>query len=535
MQTTDAAALGTGPADSPPTPRGPSWAPFVAVALAAVVVAAGLHGVDLPAAIYRAELFRREGFALWDSQWYGGHWTLDYSVIFPPVAGTLGIGLTTVLSAGAAAWMFDRLVTAQFGAQARAASLLFALGTLAQVAIGQLPFLLGEALALAALVSLAGRRNAVAVVLALGASLASPLAGAFLGLVAATCLIGAWPRRRLAYGALGAASVIPVLALTAVFPGQGAMPFGLTDFAVLLVAAGAGLLAIPSRHRSLRIASVLYVAAIVVSFALPSAVGSNISRLGACVGVPLLAAVLWPKRRRLLVLIALPMVFVQWVPAIGSVMHNATDRSAHAAYFQPVVAFLHAHDRPQGRVEVVPTALHWEAAYVAPFIPLARGWERQLDTADNPLFYDGKLTAAGYRTWLLHNGVRYVALPDVTLDYAAKREARLLRAGVPGLRVVWHNAHWRVYAVSGAPGILSGPARLTRSVGSTIRLTVTKPGTLLLRVRYSRYWTAGSRRACLAEAPGGWITIRAHRTGKLRLRLTLDGGATAACRTHKSR
>jgi hypothetical protein len=507
-----------------------SWAPVLAASLAALVVAAGLHGVDLPAAIYRADLFRRDGLALWDSQWYGGHWTLNYSVIFPPVAGTLGIALTEVLSAGAAAWMFDRLLTAHLGPQARAGSLLFALGTLAQVAIGQLPFLMGEALALAALWSLTVRRDRTALALAVGASLASPLAGAFLGLAAAACLIGAWPRRRLAHGALGAAALVPVLVLTTVFPGQGAMPFKASDCAILLVAVAGGLLAIPSRHRTLRIAVVLYLAAIVVSYALPTAVGGNISRLGDCVGAPLLTAVLWPRRRRLLVLIALPMAFLQWGPAVGSVVHNATDRSANAAYFQPVVAFLRAHDTPKGRVEVVPTALHWEAAYVAPFSPLARGWERQLDTADNPSFYDGTLSVAGYRSWLQDNGVRYVALPDVTLDYAAKSEARLLRAGVPGLRPVWHNAHWRLYAVSGAPGMLSGPARLTQFDGSTIRLHVVRPGTLLLRVRYSRYWSTGSQHACLAEAPGGWITIDAQRKGRLSLRLQFGGGANSACR-----
>ncbi|MCW3017029.1 MAG: hypothetical protein JWO02_4121 [Solirubrobacterales bacterium] len=506
------------------------WAPFVAPALAALIVAAHLHGVDLPAAVYRAELFRRYGLALWDSQWYGGHWTLNYSVIFPPVAGTLGIALTEVLSAGVAAWMFDRLVTARFGPQARAGSLLFALGTLAQVAIGQLPFLLGEALALAALWAMTGRRDRTALVLALGTSLASPLAGAFLALAAATCLIAAWPRRRLAHAALGGAAIVPVLALAIVFPGQGAMPFPASHFAILLVVFSAGLLAIPSRHRSLRIAAVLYLAAILVNYALPTAVGGNISRLGECVGAPLLTAVLWRQRRRLLVLIAGPMLFLQWAPALGSVVHNATDPSANAAYFQPVVAFLRAHDVPMGRVEVVPTALHWEAAYVAPFSPLARGWERQLDTADNPRFYDGTLTVARYRSWLLDNGVRYVALPDVTLDYAANREARFLRAGVPGLRPVWHNAHWRMYAVSGAPGILSGPGRLTKFGGSTIRLDVARPGRLLLRVRYSSYWTAGSQHACLTEAPGGWIAINALRTGRLSLRLKFDPGASDTCR-----
>jgi hypothetical protein len=518
-------------ADTSITPGRLSWAPVLAAGLAALVVAAGLHGVDLPAAMYRVDLFRREGLALWDSQWYGGHWTLNYSVLFPPVAGTLGIALTEVLSAGVAAWMFDRLVTAYLGPQARVGSLLFAIGTIAQVSIGQLPFLLGEALGLAALWSLAGRRDRMAVALAVGSSLASPLAGSFLAMAALVFLIGTWPRRRVAHAALGGAALLPILVLTVAFPGQGAMPFRVHDFVVLVTVFAAGLLAVPSRHRSLRIAAGLYLATILVSYALPSAVGSNIGRLGECVGAPLLTAVLWPERKRLLVAIALPMTFMQWWPAIGSVVHNATDPSSNVAYFQPVVAFLRAHDTPKGRVEVVPTALHWEAAYVAPFSPLARGWERQLDTADNPRFYDGTLSVPGYRSWLVDNGVRYVALPDVTLDYAAQREARFLRAGVPGLREVWHNNHWRVYAVSGAPGVLSGPARIEKFAGSTIRLHVSHAGPLLLRVRYSSYWRVGVGHACLAEAPGGWIAIDALHKGRLSLRLTLGAGADDACPT----
>ena len=90
-------------------------------------------------------------------------------------------------------------------------------------------------------------------------------------------------------------------------------------------------------------------------------------------------------------------------------------------------------DGPLGRVEVVPTALHWEAVYVALRFPLARGWERQLDTANNPIFYDpGRLTPRSYRAWLLDNGVRFVALSDARLDYAAYGEAYLVRRGVPG-------------------------------------------------------------------------------------------------------
>ncbi len=47
----------------------------------------------------------------------------------------------------------------------------------------------------------------------------------------------------------------------------------------------------------------------------------------------------------------------------------------------------------------------------------------------------------------MDNGVRFVALPDVKLDYAAVAEGALLEAGVPGLRPVWHDSHWKVYAV----------------------------------------------------------------------------------------
>ena len=68
--------------------------------------------MDLPAQIYRVGLFHRSGLVLWDSQWYGGHWTLSYSVIFPPVAGVLGMQVTEVLTAAGAAWAFDRLVVA---------------------------------------------------------------------------------------------------------------------------------------------------------------------------------------------------------------------------------------------------------------------------------------------------------------------------------------------------------------------------------------------------------------------------------------
>jgi hypothetical protein len=225
-----------------------------------------------------------------------------------------------------------------------------------------------------------------------------------------------------------------------------------------------------------------------------------------------------------------PLMLLQWTPAFATFVSNGGDPSTHAAYFRPLLGFLETHARPPGRVEVVPTKLHWEAAYVAPFAPLARGWERQLDTADNPLFYDdGTLGAATYRAWLLDNGVRYVALPDVPLDYAAVSEGRLLARGVPGLRLAWHDAHWRVFEVTGAPGIVQGPGRLVSLDSNEIVLDATAPGTITVRVRYSPRWALVQGQACVHEDSGGWTAIDTNQRARIGLQLQLVSRPAGSC------
>ena len=503
--------------------------PLIAGSLALVAVLQGWRGVDFSAQLYRVGLFHQQGLTLWDSQWYGGHWTLNYSVIFPPVAGIIGVEATEVLSAFVAAWAFDRLVVGHFGKSARVGSLIFAVGTMVQAAIGQLPFLLGEALALAAIWAATRRRWRLAGVLAVATALASPLAGSFLVLAAVAWLVASWPRRRLALAALVAAAAIPVLVLSLAFPGQGAMPFTVGDFGWLLALFVAALLLIPREERTLRIGAALYVAAIVLSFVVPSSMGINISRLGECVGAPLAACVLWQHRRLLVPAAVVPLALLQWGPSATS-FTSRSDPSTQPGYFQPLVGYLAQHAQPAGRVEIVPTARHWEAAYVAPYYPLARGWERQLDTADNALFYDrGQLDANSYRAWLLDNGVRYVALADVPLDYAATQEGRLVRAGVPGLVPVWHDHHWRVFQVTGSSGIVDGPAQLVRMDGGSINLQTSGPGVVLLRVRYSSRWSVAEGNGCLYGTPSGWTTLVANQAAAFHLALQQIAASQSSC------
>ena len=510
------------------------WHPFVPALLAAALAVAGAvsgwKGTDLPAQLYRVALFHRQGLALWDSQWYGGHWLLNYSVSYPAVAGTIGVSATSAVSAAGAAWAFDRLVVTHFGPMARAGSLLFAIGTVQQVAIGQLPFLLGEAVGLLACCAAARRRWPLAVVLAVLTASASPLAAAFLALAALSALLASEPPSRPGLAAMMLGALLPVAAVTVLFPGTGVFPFPFGDVVFEVCVALAVWVLLPGRERTLRIGVAVYGLAIVLAFVVPSPVGGNIGRLEECFAIPLGACLLWSRRKWLFVVLALPMAWWQWGPAWGSIAnHNARDASTHRDYYGPLLGFLNRGGTPGGRVEIVPTALHWEAVYVAPTVALARGWERQLDVANNPLFYGkDRLNPATYYAWLIDNGVRYVAVPDSRLDFAGAAEGRLVSGVVPGLRPVWSDAHWRVFAVVGSSGIVQG-GELVSLNGGNLVVTAHDVGTMLVRVRYSPAWTLVSGSACLSPGPGDWMALDVKRPGVLDLQIKLGAPKPPAC------
>jgi hypothetical protein len=482
----------------------------------------GWRGVDLAAQVYRVGLFHRSGLVLWDSQWYGGHWTAAYSVLFPPLAGVLGVRLTAVAGAMLASWSFDRLVRAHFGSAGRVGAILFAVGTVVQVSIGQLPFLLGEAFGLCAVLAARRGRWQLAGLLAATTALVSPVAGAFLALGALAWGLGTWPTRPRAAVAMLAGAATPLLLINLLFPTSGSFPFPIADLGWVLGLCAAGLVVIPRNERVLRLGAALYGLASIVTFLVPSPLGDNIARLAGCFGVPLLACVLWPHRRVLLVLLGVPLTLWQSIPAWGAIATAGRDASTHAAYFAPLLDYLEAHDTPAGRVEVVPTRQHWEAAVVAPQIPLARGWERQLDIANNPLFYsDAPLTAGAYHDWLVSNGVRWVALPDVPLDYPAAAEAQLVTSDPAGLVPAWHSAHWRVWAVAGSTGITDGPAHDVALKADTVQLIADGLGPITVRVRDTPHWQVTAGHACLTGDQAGWIVIHPAQTGPIHLRVGL--------------
>jgi hypothetical protein len=126
------------------------------LALAAVVLR--WRGADWPAQLLRLELVERDGPAVWNNLWFAGHHTPGYGILFPLLGAVLGVATVAIASCVVAAACFHALVSGRTGRRTLVASVLFAAGTVVNVAIGRLTFALGLAIALAALAAVQRRR-----------------------------------------------------------------------------------------------------------------------------------------------------------------------------------------------------------------------------------------------------------------------------------------------------------------------------------------------------------------------------------------
>ena len=498
-----------------PLRRAQPWLPaLLAAALAVLYLVWNPLAPDLAAQVFRTDLFGRDGFALWNGQWFGGHHTLGYSVLFPPLAAALGARLVGCLAAVASAILFDRIARRHWGQDAWLGSLWFAASTATNLLIGRLTFTLGVAVGLAAVLALQRDRRALAVGLAALCSLSSPVAGLFLGLAGVS--LAALPDRRRDGLELAVSAVAPAAVLSLAFPDTGHQTFDVITLWPILVYSAALVVLAPRSERALRVGAVLYAVAAVASFVVDTPMGSNIARLGTTFGPAVLACVLWPHRRWLLLALAPLLLFWQWKPTYNDLV-KARDASAHASFYAPLVGFLSTHRDPPGRVEIVPTRTHWEVVHVSERFPIARGWERQLDTRFGPLFYDGALNAGTYRRWLDELGVRYVALSDGPHDFAARKEAKLVARGLPYLRGVWRRGHWRVYAVAAPAALATGPLSVTRLGKQSVQLRAGRAGVGVVRVRWSPYWELVRGSGCVERGVDDLVRLRVRRAGELRL------------------
>jgi hypothetical protein len=524
---------------------------LVAAVLAAVYLVWAPPSADLAAQEFRVDLFEEHGFLVWSNAWYSGFHVPGYSLLFPPLAAVLGARLVGALSAVAAAGLFGALVGERYGSRGRLAALWFGAATATNLFTGRLTFALGVAIGLAALLALRRSRALLATALAVSTSLASPVAGLFLAIAGTAVSIarrpaiagrgpGADASTWLGGAAIAFWALLTIGLLSIAFPTGGVEPFVWTAFQNVPLFALVALILIPGENRTLRWGVLLYALATIALFVFDNPVGGNMTRLGALFAGPVMALALAGRRPLLLAILALPLLWWQWAAPVRDLSDAVGDPSTERAYHTPLIEELDS--RTGGiptRIHVPPTRNRWEAAYVAPHHPLARGWLRQLESDDFELFQDGNLTAESYLAWLAERGVSYVALADAELDYLASDEAELIRAGLPYLSEVWSNEHWTLYEVDTDPPLVdgeagpSGDARVVVLDPDAFELTASEAGSYVVRVRRSSYWRVRRGDACV-EAAGDWTRVRVREPSVVRVEATPSLAGAAGRERHCS-
>ncbi|WP_028568710.1 hypothetical protein [Salinispora tropica] len=516
----------------------------VATAAAVAVVLGGVYltlppmGSDLAAQVARADFFATHGATPVDLRWYGGVNQFGYSLLSQPVMALLGVRVTGVLALVASAVAFSALLCRVDVPRPLTGSLVGVVTFAGNLVAGRVTYGLGVAFGLAALLALtlpAGRRRLLlATTGALLAAATSPVAGLFVGLAGAALLLG---RRYLDGLALGLAAALP-LGVTALLLGDGGwMNISRTD---TVRAVGSSLLvAVLVAYRPVRIGALLAAAGVLAAALLHTPVGLNATRLSAMFALPLLAAAAtvgngrWsprlavegahprsPTRRvsgGLTLAVLLAAVFWWQPPVVPADLRSAIDPATRPAYFAPLREFL-ATQQLTGRVEIPPTRTYRESAALGE-VPLARGWLRQADIDRNPLFFTTvpgatgtgvPLTAQTYHSWLLTNAVQFVAVPEAAPSWVGRAEAELVRTGLPYLREVWSDPHWRVWAVVEPTPLVGAPGAILRANGATVTFRTDGPATVPVRVRHSRWLTAAGG---TVTADGEWTAVTVPRAG----------------------
>ena len=484
---------------------------------------------DLAAQVARANVVRAGGRILWWTGWFGGLSLPSYSVIVPWSMARIGVHLT-----GAAAVLASSVagsVLARDARRPRAAALAYSIACAADLLAGRVTFAVGIAFATWSLVALRSRYGAVSGVLGIVAILCSPLAALFLGIIAGAVLITD-RRRRVAAAFLVLCLLSGGIAMALLFPGTGTMPMNARD--VLACGSCCVGLYLASRNRIVRVSAVLLGGSLLVLDVWPGAVGSNITRMLWLCAAPVAAACADQNRRAAIALVA---ALTAW-PAVDLVEQLATARtpSSSEAFYRPLLTQLAREQLAAGqpavgeRVEVLDTNTHWASVYVAGTVAIARGWDRQADAADNPIFYQrGAITPASYHTWLQQLAVGWIAVPNARLDSASISEAALIGHGLPYLQPTWSSRDWTLYHVTDAQPLATGGQVTAVSAGG-VTVRIPAGGEALLRIRYSRYLTILSADTnqptlgCVRDT-AGWTTITVPTGGTFTVTSAFDVGS----------
>ncbi|MFE7074481.1 MFS transporter [Streptomyces sp. NPDC057620] len=455
-------------------------------------------GGDLAAQDAWAEFVGRNPGSAYNLAWYGGMHPVSYSVVSPYLMAVLGVR-TTMMVAGTLSAGLLMLVLMRSRAVrnpvAAAAAGVFAL--LCNAISGRVTFGLGMVFALGAAAVVfcwpyrwrykRWAKALCAAPLAAAATAASPVAGLFVGFVAVALFL---QKRRPGAWALGLAPAAVVGVSAWMFPFSGTQPMMFGSVLLPFATAACAFFLVPKEWKTVRITSAVYGLAVVLVWLINSQIGSNISRLPMLLGgVTLIAALPFtvPRSRKWYAILLAFVTVNGWIAfkAVDDIVHT-TPAASWARELAPLVNQLQVAGAEKGRVEVVPARSHREASALAPYVNLARGWNRQADMERNPLFYDDTLNSANYHEWLQRWAVHYVVLPKGEPDGdGGERERELVQRGMPYLKQVWGDANWQLFEVTDPMPMADPPAVVDRAEQGELTLEVKRAGRVLIRIPYS--------------------------------------------------
>ncbi|MFG3550164.1 MFS transporter [Streptomyces sp. NPDC047725] len=455
-------------------------------------------GGDLAAQDAWAEFVGRHPASAYNLAWYGGMHPVSYSVVSPYLMSVLGVRTTMMIAGTLSAGLLTMiLIRSRAVRNPLWASLAGLFGLLCNAISGRVTFGLGTMFALGAVAAVfcwphrwrheRWAKALCAAPLAALSTMASPVSGLFVGLVAVALFL---QKRRPGAWALGLAPAAVVALSAWLFPFSGTQPMGFGSAALPLVYAGLVFAFVPPAWTTVRITSAVYGLAVLLVWVISSQIGSNITRLSMLfAGVVLVAALPFtvPRSRKWYALVVSIAGFVGWIgfKSADDIVHT-TPAASWARELAPLVNELQEVGAEKGRVEVVPARSHREASALAPYVNLARGWNRQADMERNPLFYDDTLNSANYHEWLQRWAVHFVVLPKDEPDGdGGERERELVQRGLPYLKQVWGDANWQLFEVTDPAPLAEPDAVVERAEQGAWTIDVRKAGPVLVRMPYS--------------------------------------------------
>jgi hypothetical protein len=480
----------------------------IAVVFAVAYLLAPPMGRDFSAQLAHAELAKLHWPALLDLRWYGGFDPLGYSVLSPPVMALLGVPLTTALAYVATVVLFAAVLKNAGVVRPVAGAIIGAVCLTGNLVVTRTTFALGLALGLGALLALMSGRLRVSSGLAVLAPLASPVAGLFLGVAGGALFLSG---RRRAGVTLAVSAMVPTIAVGVAFGNGGYQTFGAKQALISLLVC-LGVAGLCWRSPVVRWGGLLSAVLVAAAYLLPTPVGTTATRLPELFAAPIVVAVATVP---LVAIIAATASAVLLLPPVSiTELRERGDPALSAEFYTPLLHQLAAR-RVAGPIEVVPTRRRGEAAFVAPVVPIAKGWSRQADTGRNAIFYNRTVNADTYRRWLDDNAISYVAISQGPYDWSAPDEVTLVRDGLPYLQKVWSNQNWSLYAVANPRPVIAPPGRVVARDAVSLTVSLPDPGEYVVRVRWSRYLTASN--GCMRPTEDGWSMIVVEHPGTTKI------------------